>query len=89
MKTDLQEKVDILEEQTDLKKLILFNDDFNTFDHVIRCLVSVCDHDAHQAEQCAYIVHYKGKCVVKKGGFDQLKEMKVALELQSLTVEIK
>ncbi|MGB0850872.1 MAG: ATP-dependent Clp protease adaptor ClpS [Bacteroidia bacterium] len=64
------------EEQTDLDVLvdddlgsviILYNDDVNTFDHVIHCLVKYCKHTAEQAEQCSMLVHYKGKCAVKNG----------------------
>ncbi len=58
------------------KKLIVFNDDYNTFDHVINTLIKVCDHTPEQAEQCTWLIHYKGKCVVKKGEEDQLELMK-------------
>jgi len=68
--------------------LILFNDDFNTFDFVIRSLVEVCDHDEIQAEQCAMIVHYKGKCVVKTDSFNSLKPMFDELSRRDLTVSI-
>ena len=54
-------------------QIVLHNDDVNTFDHVIRCLIRICDQTAEQAEQCAYIVHYHGKCVVKTGAYDDLK----------------
>ena len=53
-------------------EIILFNDDVNTFDHVIETLVSVCNHTYEQAEQCAYIVHFSGKCTVKKGKYSYL-----------------
>lgn len=69
--------------------LILWNDDVNTFDHVIECLVSICDHSTTQAEQCAYIVHYNGKCVVKEGSKEKLEPLLVALQQQKLTAEIK
>lgn len=68
--------------------LILHNDDYNTFDFVIECLVEVCEHDSHQAEQCAYITHYKGKCDVKKGEFEKLSYMKNNLNIRGLTVTI-
>lgn len=55
--------------------LVVYNDDINTFDHVIQTLVKVCDHSHEQAEQCAYIIHYKGKCTVKHGVMDELKPM--------------
>lgn len=60
----------------DEKDLVVYNDDFNTFDHVISTLVKVCRHSAEQAEQCAYIIHYRGKCAVKKGTFEELHPMK-------------
>ena len=52
--------------------VVLFNDNHNTFDHVIDCLITTCGHDALQAEQCAMIVHFKGKCTVKTGSYDEL-----------------
>ncbi|SVA61132.1 uncharacterized protein METZ01_LOCUS113986, partial [marine metagenome] len=48
-------------------EIILYNDDINTFEHVIKTLIAVCDHTPQQAEQCSLIVHYKGKCSVKSG----------------------
>ncbi len=53
-------------------EIILYNDDVNTFDHVIENLVSICDHTSIQAEQCALLVHYKGKCIVKSGDYEDL-----------------
>jgi len=58
------------------KDLVVFNDDFNTFDHVINTLIKICSHSAEQAEQCTFIIHYKGKCSVKKGSYQVLKPMK-------------
>lgn len=55
--------------------LILFNDNVNTFDFVIKSLVEICGHDAIQAEQCALIVHFKGSCEVKTGGSDLMNSM--------------
>ena len=54
-------------------EIILYNDDVNTFDHVIETLIQVCDHTPEQAEQCSIIVHYKGKCTVKTGSYEDLK----------------
>lgn len=64
-----------LEVETAVEKehqIILFNDDVNTFQHVIETLVQVCEHTFEQAEQCAYIVHYSGKCAVKTGSLEDL-----------------
>jgi len=60
----------------DGKDLIVFNDDFNTFDHVIHTLIKICKHTPEQAEQCTYLIHYRGKCVVKSGPYLDLKPMK-------------
>jgi ATP-dependent Clp protease adaptor protein ClpS len=70
------------------RELILFNDDVNTFDFVIDTLVDVCDHDLLQAEQCALIVHFNGKCAVKKGDFQVLKSKCEVMSDRGLTVEI-
>jgi len=59
--------------------LIVYNDDYNTFDHVTSALIKVCKHRPIQAEQCTYIIHYKGKCLVKKGSYEILKPMREAL----------
>ena len=53
--------------------LMVYNDDFNTFDHVIGTLIKVCKHDLCQAEQCTYLIHYNGKCSVKKDFYEALK----------------
>jgi len=70
------------------KELLLFNDEVNTFDFVIDSLVKVCAHDKLQAEQCTYIVHFNGKCAVKKGSFEKLEPMCTALLDRGLTAEI-
>lgn len=62
-----------------LNNLILHNDDVHSFEYVIDVLVKVCDHDVFQAEQCAYITHYKGKCDVKRGGIDDLAPLRYRL----------
>jgi ATP-dependent Clp protease adaptor protein ClpS len=76
------------ESLSELKDLVLFNDDVNTFDDVIEALVEVCKHELLQAEQCALIAHYKGKCSVRSGSFDELKPLHEAMSSRNLTVEI-
>ncbi|MFM7195476.1 MAG: ATP-dependent Clp protease adaptor ClpS [Bacteroidota bacterium] len=68
-----------LTEISDVRDLVLFNDDVNTFDHVISTLVRVCRHTPEQAEQCATIVHYRGKCTVKNGTLEELRPMRDAI----------
>jgi len=68
--------------------LILHNDEVNTFDHVIDSLIEICKHDIIQAEQCAHITHYKGKCDVKTGDFEELSFMKSKLSSKGLSVTI-
>jgi ATP-dependent Clp protease adaptor protein ClpS len=68
--------------------LILHNDEVHTFEYVIDTLIKVCEMDEIQAEQCTYLVHYKGKCDVKKGGFDYLKPYKEGLTAKGLQVTI-
>ncbi len=66
-------------EAAEQNALIVWNDDINTFDHVIEALIEVCDHSPEQAEQCAMIIHYKGKYAVKTGGFNELRPQCEAL----------
>ncbi|MDA3892553.1 MAG: ATP-dependent Clp protease adaptor ClpS [Salinivirgaceae bacterium] len=68
--------------------LILHNDEVNTFDFVINSLIETCEHDIIQAEQCAHITHYKGKCDVKTGEFERLSSMKGELISKGLSVTI-
>lgn len=82
------EDLDTLLLDVDQKQIVLFNDDVNTFDDVIRWLVEICQHETIQAEQCAHIVHYNGKCSVKTGSWDDLQPRAVALLDRGLSVEI-
>ncbi|MBQ9473430.1 MAG: ATP-dependent Clp protease adaptor ClpS [Bacteroidales bacterium] len=68
--------------------LVLYNDDVHTFDYVIKALVDICRHTYEQAEQCTILVHYKGKCTVKTGGYEELLPMHTALLMKQLTSEI-
>ena len=72
---ETQEDVLLEEQLVDVPQLVVFNDDVNTFDHVIDTLIKVCQHTPEQAEQCTILVHYKGKCAVKEGEFEKLKPM--------------
>jgi ATP-dependent Clp protease adaptor protein ClpS len=88
--TQEQELVDLLEsiEITDVKDLIVYNDDFNTFEHVINTLIKVCKHSTEQAEQCTWIIHFKGKCTVKTGSFEELKPMREAISEAGIDAKI-
>lgn len=78
--------VDTLEQK--LNEIVLFNDDVNTFDHVIDTLIYACDHTPEQAEQCSIIVHYKGKCTVKTGIYEELEPRCSMLLEAGLSAEI-
>jgi len=80
---------EVEEQLLDQKSLILYNDDHNTFDHVIETLIDVCEHDPMQAENCAMIAHYKGKCPVKNGTDKELMPYYTEMTNRKLTVEIK
>tara|TARA_A200000113_G_scaffold206771_1_gene203920 strand:+ start:306 stop:590 length:285 start_codon:yes stop_codon:yes gene_type:complete len=83
-----ESEVDVLTEAQREHEIILYNDDVNTFDHVIKTLVAYCDHTYEQAEQCAYIVHFSGKCVVKTGSYDELEPICLKLLDANLSAEI-
>lgn len=86
---ELEELVDLDVEETEERKIVLFNDEVNTFDFVIDSLINVCGHDHLQAEQCTIIVHFKGKCDVKNGSYEKLEPMCTALLERGLTAEIQ
>lgn len=69
--------------------LTLHNDDYNSFDHVINCLMNICDHELEQATQCAHIVHNNGKCDVKYGDLETISEMKDKLKSLGLSVTMQ
>lgn len=79
----------VLEELVGQKDLIVFNDDVNSFDHVIASLKKVCKHTNEQAEQCTWIIHYNGKCQVKRGVFEKLEPMCTALLEKGISAEIQ
>ena len=73
----------------DFHYLILHNDDVNTFEHVIESLIEICHHDSIQAEQCTFIIHFKGKCDIKAGNFEDLNSMKKELKRRGLKATIE
>lgn len=87
-KEKIQEDVEVLDQEVHKYEIVLHNDDVNTFDFVIESLISVCEHTSEQAEQCALLVHYKGKCAVKTGEYDYLKPRCSKLLSLGLSAEI-
>ncbi|MDY5969074.1 MAG: ATP-dependent Clp protease adaptor ClpS [Bacteroidales bacterium] len=85
-KTNEQKDAAVLEDTG--CSLVLYNDDYHTFDYVIKALVDICRHTYEQAEQCTILVHFKGKCAVKHGSYDDLLPMHTALLNKQLTSEI-
>jgi ATP-dependent Clp protease adaptor protein ClpS len=78
-------------EETDSQrqaKLVLHNDDINSFDYVMETLVEVCDHSPTQAEQCATITHYKGSCQVKSGTVSEMRELRYKLIARGLKASV-
>ena len=89
METEVAYAHETAELLVDQKDLIVYNDDFNTFDHVIESLIKVCKHEAEQAEQCTWLIHFKGKCQVKRGEYEKLAPMCTALLEIGITAEIE
>jgi ATP-dependent Clp protease adaptor protein ClpS len=80
---------DKLKSGSESGSLILYNDDINTFEHVIKSLVEICGHDSVQAEQCALIVHFKGSCEVKLGIVEVLNAMSRSLNAKGLNSKVE
>ena len=88
--TDWSADVDVLDEVVDVAvhTLVVFNDDVNTFEHVIETLIDVCAHTPEQAEQCTLLIHYKGKCSVKNGSWDELVTMRNEICRRGISAEV-
>ncbi len=81
-------QVDVLVDEHLENVIVLYNDDVNTFDWVIDSLIDICEHRVEQAQQCAMIVHYRGKCEVLSGSFKELEPKCSALLERGLSAEI-
>jgi len=86
-KTKISGLEDVL--TTKLNDLVVHNDDFNTFDFVIRTLIEVCNHEPEQAEQCTLIIHYTGKCAVRSGDYSTLEPMYREILNRGITTTIE
>lgn len=84
-----EEEVLVQEQKVELKDLIIYNDDVNTFEFVIESLIEICKHNAIQAEQCTFLIHHKGKCSVKRGEFEKLEPMAVAFLDRGISAKIE
>lgn len=82
-------KTETVTVEEEIRKLILYNDNFNTFDWVILSLMEVCEHSEEQATQCAWLVHYRGKYPVLSGTYDFLVPRHNALAERGLSVNIE
>jgi ATP-dependent Clp protease adaptor protein ClpS len=90
MQTYQEQEVELLEDvvDTDQNDLVVFNDDVNTFEYVIDTLIKICRHTQEQAEQCTLLIHYKGKCAVKQGSFEELVPMRNAICERGISAEV-
>ena len=84
--TDVLDEVD--EKQDYENSLVVFNDDVNSFQFVIEMLIQICKHSWEQAEQCTMLIHYKGKCSVKNGPFEELIDMKRCLNEKGIDAKV-
>jgi ATP-dependent Clp protease adaptor protein ClpS len=89
MKEEALHKKDSRKKEEEKYILVLYNDDINTFAHVIRSLVEVCGHDDYQAEQCAMLTHFKGRCDIKTGSKELLLSMNRILKTRGLISKVE
>jgi ATP-dependent Clp protease adaptor protein ClpS len=88
--TDILEEVLVDEQDTsDPARLVVYNDDYNTFDHVIKCFIKILKHSQEQAEQLSYIIHYNGKATVKTASRNELRPKRDALVDRGLSAVIE
>lgn len=86
--TEVLVEEEVVLDDVKLYSLVVFNDDVNTFDHVIETLVEYCGHTYEQAEQCTLIIHFKGKCAVKNGDYEELVPIRTAITDRGISAEI-
>lgn len=93
MSVKYEELEDVMTEDvatpTERAQILVYNDDFNTFDWVIQCFMEVCHHTQEQAEQLSILVHFKGKAIVKTGPYEKVKPLKDALVDRGLSAVIE
>lgn len=89
MNTETLELEEVKTINTNLRSLLIYNDDVNSFEFVIETLVEVCGHDVVQAEQCTWLIHHKGKCDVKRGTYEYLKPLNSELQNRGLSSVIE
>ncbi len=87
-KTEEEVSFETLETLIGERQIVVFNDDVNTFDFVIDSFIKICNHEPIQAEQCAHIIHFTGKCSVKQGDWETLEPMCTALIDRGISAEI-
>ena len=88
-KEKYSEELLVEEEVKNQNEILLYNDDVNTFDHVIDTLIYACKHTQEQAHQCSILVHFKGKCAVKNGSYDELEPICSKLLEAGFSAEIQ
>jgi ATP-dependent Clp protease adaptor protein ClpS len=88
-KTEKDEEVEVLDDTQSPLSLILHNDDVHSFADVIELLMRYCKHTEQQAEQCAWITHFRGKCAVKQGDRTALTPPYLGLRQEGLSVSIE
>ena len=85
----VEEKTLSKDKETEIKKIMVYNDDVNSFDWVISSFIEVCEHDPSQAEQCSLVIHSNGKCSVKSGSYDELEPVCLELLRRQISAKIE
>ena len=84
--------IDILEEEeTTIKNansVILYNDDWHTFDEVINQLIKAVNCSFEEARDYAFEVHVKGKSIVFNGSMKDCLRVSSVLEEIALNTQI-
>lgn len=86
---DFAYDTETIEQTVETSQLVVHNDEVNTFDWVIKALMTVCKHSYEQAEQCSILIHTRGKYAVKEGSFNQLRPMKDAITERGINATIE
>jgi ATP-dependent Clp protease adaptor protein ClpS len=74
---------------TNAAKVILFNDDWHTFDEVINQIIKATGCSLDKAESLTWEVHNKGKAMVYSGDMDMCLKVSGVLEEINLHTQIE
>lgn len=70
-------------------QVVIFNDEVNTFDHVVECLVEIFTHSTGMASKLAWEAHNNGKAIAQVEAKTEAVKHKQQLVSYGITAEVE